>query len=185
MRNAWLLTITVVVMSASASPLTAQNQAQSASGIAAAGCGPASVEFSVKTDKRAHQSAQPDPGTALVYVFEQEKLDPGFKVDSDITMRIGVDGKWVGADRGDSYLFFAVEPGNHSVCANWQSSLESRAKRAAAVSLTAEAGKIYYFTVKVDARSHDEPWVSMETVDPAESNILEASSAESNSHPKK
>jgi hypothetical protein len=120
-----------------------------------------------------------------VYVFEQEKLDPGFNIDSDVTMKVGADGKWIGADHGNSYLAFPVDPGDHSVCANWQSVIESRAKLAAAVSLTAEAGKVYYFTVRVDARSHDQPGVWMEATDPAEANILMATSGESESHPKK
>jgi hypothetical protein len=186
MRTAWALIITALVIGANGFPLAAQSQAsQSASAMAAAGCGPANVQFSVKTEKNVHPTTQPGPGKALVYVFEQEKLDPGFEIDSNVTMRIGVDGKWVGADHGESYLLLPVDPGNHSVCASWQSVLESRAKLAAAASLTAESGKVYYFAVKVDARSHDRPAVWMEPLDPAESNILLASSPQSNSHPKK
>lgn len=185
MKLAWATMIAISLIAISSRPLAAQDQAQPQSGMSAAGCGPAKVEFSVKTDKNAHPATQPDPGKALVYVFEQEKLDPGLNIDSGVTIRVGVDGKWVGADYGASYLAFPVDPGNHNVCVNWQSSIESRSKQAAALSLDAEPGRVYYFSASVDLRTHRPETVRLEVVDPAESNILLAQSAQSASHPKK
>jgi hypothetical protein len=163
-------------------PVFAQDQAATAR--AAAGCGADNVEFDVKTDRNQHPEGQAEAGKALVYVFEDEKTDPGLVIGA-VTTRIGLDGQWMGANHGKSYFFFSVDPGDHSVCASWQSSLKRLSKLAAAASLTAARGSVYYFQAKVDARSHDRPAVWMEAVDPAEAKILIASASLSTSHPKK
>lgn len=36
------------------------------------------------------------------------------------TMRIGLDGKWIGATKGRSYIVFFVAPGAHHLCVQWQ-----------------------------------------------------------------
>jgi hypothetical protein len=91
----------------------------------------------------------------------------------------------VGANHGNTYFYFPVDPGDHSLCANWQSTLGRISKLASAVSLTAETGQVYYFLTKVDERSHDNPAVWMEAVDPAEAKLLIASASLSDFHPKK
>lgn len=85
---------------------------------AAPGCGTASVKFEVKTDKSPHVLLQPPPGQATVYFVED---DTEFESTPKPTTRIGVDGRWVGANHGNSYFSFAVDPGVHHLCASWQS----------------------------------------------------------------
>jgi hypothetical protein len=85
-----------------ATPAFAQDQAAVAR--AAAGCGPSQEMFDVKTDDTKHPVGQPEEGKALVYFFVDFVTAP--------TMRVGVDGQWVGANNGKSYFFFQVEPGN-------------------------------------------------------------------------
>ena len=153
--------------------------------LAAAGCGPDNMQFEVKIDKHEVYEVQPKPGLALVYMFEEEKQDPGSLPVLAATIRIGVDGQWIGANHGKSHLIFAVTPGQHNLCANWQSSLKKLSALASAASLTAEPGKFYYFITKVDEREHDKPSVRLEPVDPAEAKLLLASTSLSNSRPKK
>jgi hypothetical protein len=71
------------------------------------------------------------------------------------TMRVGLDGAWIGANKGKSYFFFSVDPGDHEVCANWQSgTFKKTAKRiGSAITLKAEAGKVYYLRTQVYERS--------------------------------
>ncbi len=159
-------------------PAFAQDQA-------AAGCGPDKVHFEVKTDKRQHSEDLPEAGKALVYVFEEEKQDPGSLPLLAATTRIGLDGQWVGANHGKSHLFFSVDPGDHNLCASWQSSLKTFSKLASAASLTAEPGKVYFFETKVDERSYDQPAMKIESIDPAEGKLLLATTSLSRSHPKK
>jgi hypothetical protein len=177
-------TALIAVLLAMPTVASAQAQDQAAAARAAGGCGPEQVEFDVKTDKTQHAPAQPDPGKALVVVLEHEKSDPGFKIGA-VTTRIGLDGAWVGANHGASFLAFPVDPGDHRVCAQWQSTFKRYSKLASAASLYAEAGQIYYFETRVDERSHDQPAVRIDPLDPAEAQILLATAAQSVSHPKK
>jgi len=110
-------------------------------------CGPSNVQFAIKTDNSEHLLAQPDPGKALVYVVEDQK----FKVVNDVTTRVGMDGAWVGANRGNSYFSFSVEPGKHHLCTDWISSFLPNGRIVSLTSLTAESGKIYYLRVRTSA----------------------------------
>lgn len=161
-----------------------QDNSDAAALARAAGCGPNEVEFNVKTDKKQHPAVQPEPGKAMVYVFDTIRMDPGLKLGT-VTLRIGLDGNWVGANHGDSYFYFPVEPGEHRVCAQWQSTFGRLSKLASAASLTAVAGEVYYLRAIVDARSHDDPAVRVEPLDPAEAVLLMGNSAYATSQPKK
>jgi hypothetical protein len=168
-----------------ASPVFAQDQTADAR--AAAGCGPANVEFSVKTNKSQHPLPQPEAGKAMIYILEEVKTDDlGFRLGG-IILRLGLNGSWIGATNSQSYLFFPVDPGDHHICANWQSSIEGRSKLGSAVSLTAEAGKVYFFRAKVYAiTDHDHPLsMKLEAIDPAEAQFQISNFALSTSHPKK
>lgn len=167
-----------------AAPAFAQTQDSAAAARSAAGCGPEAVEFDVKVDKAQHSLAQPVTGKAAVVVLEQEKYDPGFKIGA-VTTRVGIDGAWVGANHGSSFLTFQVGPGEHRICAQWQSSLKRISKLASAATLVAEAGQTYFFETRVDERTHDHPAVRIEPLDPAEAQLLLASAGQSDSHPKK
>src|SRR5260370_14030148 len=82
-----------------ASPLLAQEPAPAAS--ARGGCGPSEAYFDVKTEPKQHPGATADAGKALVYLFEDIERCP--------TMRVGLDGAWIGANKGKSYFFFSVD----------------------------------------------------------------------------
>lgn len=116
-------------------------------------CGNDHVKFDVTT--QAGQPALPPPaaGKAQVVMIEtSDYVSPG----SRATARIGMDGAWVGADKGNSYFTFEVTPGLHHLCANWQSSFEGLDRQAELVPVTAEPGKVYYFLVKVKASKYFE-----------------------------
>jgi len=164
-----------------AAPAFAQDEAA----LAAAGCGPSKIKFDVKTNSHQHTVAQPEPGKALVYAFE-DFPHTGITIGG-ITTKLGIDGAWVGANYDNSYFFFSVDPGDHSLCTSVQSSLPGTSKLQAAASLTAEAGKVYYFRTLVlhTTDSKYPPEVKLEPVDPAEGRLLIASYSFSTSHPKK
>jgi hypothetical protein len=164
-----------IFLVAFASPLFAQDDAAAAR--AAAGCGPAQVNFEVKTDMKQHPAAQPETGKALVYVFEFDKREPNIAYFSSETTKIGLDGSWVGANHGQSYFFFPVDPGDHRLCANWQSRLKKYSRLGSAVSFKAEAGNVYYFRAMVDVRTKYEPTVKLELLDSAEGQFLISASS--------
>ena len=87
--------------------------AQTKSSIAAppSSCGPTNVQFDVKRDPSA-APAELDPSKALIYLIGSF---------GDGTIRMGLDGTWIGANSGNSHFSFSVPPGEHHLCANVQS----------------------------------------------------------------
>jgi hypothetical protein len=153
----------------------------------AGGCGPKKTQFDVKTTKVQPPAPKPGDRAALVYVIEWMWLEPGINIDgAKPTTRVGVDGSWVGANHGDSYFFFPIDAGNHSICTDWQSAFYARSGLASAADLVADAGGVYYFRVKVRDADHDRPGeVKIEQIDAAEGRLLVAASEFATSHQKK
>jgi hypothetical protein len=118
--------------------------AQAPSTALPAACGPESISFNVRTEKPQSSPAQPDPAKALVY-FIQDNGPLG--KHQNATLRIGLDGKWVGAYKHSSYFSVSVEPGEHHVCVNAQEPYPPLF--VALAHFTAEQGKIYYFRTQL------------------------------------
>jgi hypothetical protein len=178
------LTVILFAVSALAQDQNAVVAAQSA-------CGPAPVSFAVRADATQHPTPAPDPDKALVFVVEDlgQCVDcyGGRSIVGDVTaalVKVGMDGSWIGANQGSSYLFFAATPGEHHLCANWQSRLEERARSFAMVSFTAEAGKVYYFRIRLFPGQGDFAF-DLDPINSDQGKYLVASSAYSVSHPKK
>jgi hypothetical protein len=140
-------TVTVVFfLSSFILTATALAQSPSRRTAVAPGCGITDIKFDVKTDKSQHPVVQPESGKAVVYFVED---DTQFQSKPTPITRIGLDGTWVGANHGNSYFYLSVDPGEHHLCANWQSFVGFGAHhQSAAAHFTAEAGQSYYFTVK-------------------------------------
>jgi hypothetical protein len=118
--------------------------AQTAPGVATApGCGASSAAFSVTTHKNQHPFAQPDAGKALVYFMED---DSNFNATPSPTVRVGLDGAWIGATHGSSYFYFSVDAGEHHLCASWQG--KGQEGYSEATGFTAKAGGLYFFRVQ-------------------------------------
>jgi hypothetical protein len=101
-------------------------------------CGPKDkeVNYSEKADHKQHPLPQPDAGKALVYVLRPTRL--GFVIQT----KVAVDGDWKGVNRGDTYFFFQLDPGDHAVC--------SVAENHSVLQLTVEAGKTYYLQQHIE-----------------------------------
>ena len=136
--KALLLSITLVAL-----PMLAQDKSAAPAGIP--GCGDPSAKFAVKTSRN-HHPVQPEKGKALVYFIQN---DSNFNSFPKLTTRVGIDGKWVGATHGNSYLYTAVDPGVHHLCASWQFGvILGKGRKTSAAHFTADAGGVYYFEVK-------------------------------------
>jgi hypothetical protein len=155
---------------------------------AQAACGSSSTAFNISTNNQAPPAIEePEPGKALVYVIEDQK----FKAVRDVTTRVGLDGSWVGANRGNSYVFFSVEPGEHHLCTDWLSDWLPSGRLVSLSVLEAEAGKVYFFRARTTGGPSalgEGRWQSsldLDRVNSDEGKFLVASSALSVSHPKK
>jgi hypothetical protein len=109
-----------------------------------AACGPKGTTFEISQDETPHPQETPKPGKALVY-FIQDSGPDGHR--QHYTLRVAVDGAWVGAYRQNSYFVVPIDPGEHHVCAESQSGTAA-SKNLALAHFTAEAGKTYYFSTK-------------------------------------
>jgi Protein of unknown function (DUF2846) len=120
--------------------------AQDQSGRVTAACGPTGVSYVVKRDETQHTLTPPEPGKARVYFVR----DIGMMkcLGSCGTTKIGLDGKWVGANQRNSYFSVSVEPGEHHVCAN------DGGETFAFAHFSAEAGKVYYFRTRSSSEEY-------------------------------
>jgi hypothetical protein len=112
-------------------------------------CGADNVKFDVKTEKNQAAFAGPADGKAeIVFIENQNQMITPFHYS---TVRFGMDGAWVGANKGNSYFVLTVAPGVHHLCASWQSDLEKLKKNVKLTSFTAEPGQVYYFAGEIVA----------------------------------
>ena len=111
-------------------------QEPSAITAAEAACGPKDVQFDAQPAS-IQPLTQPETGKSLVYVVEV--FEKAGNQMSRPTLRVGLDGKWVGGAKGDSYLSLSVDPGEHHLCTRWQSRWKRFSDKAAFASFTADS----------------------------------------------
>lgn len=157
------------------------------------GCGPANVTFDVSTKKVQQPAPVPASEKAVVYFLQD---DLRYNATPRPTTRFGVDGTWVGATHANSYFYVSVDPGEHHLCANWQSDVTPfhfgvPKRSTAATDFTAEAGKIYYFRaqdsvlVGHSGEIISDPEVRLSPLGGDEAQVIINSFSLSSSHPKK
>ncbi len=157
-----------------AAPLVAQNRSDNPFS-----CGIPDVSFDVKTQKNQHPVAQPEPGKALIYFFQDDSLYGGILRP---TSRYAIDGRWVGATHANSYFYLSIAPGEHHLCTEWQDSEDD--PQAAALHFTAQPGVAYFF--RVENISTRLQWSArFEPIDSDEGLLLIRRFARSISHPHK
>jgi hypothetical protein len=153
--------------------------AQSPADASTAACGPENVSFNVKLDRSQHALAKPDQGKARVYFLHDAGTGSTLGYP---TVKVAMDGAWVGANHGNSYFFLSVEPGEHHVCVTLQSSLV--AQRVELAHFAAEAGKVYYYRTRL-VMSRSVELLELGAIDNDQGKYLVASTPLSISSPKK
>lgn len=99
-------------------------------------CGDDGVKFDVNAERNQMSSPLSAPEHQALLVFSGK---------GQAVIRYGMDGVWVGANKGDSYFTVSANPGIHHLCAGWQSISGKLEKNIGVLSFTAESGKVYYF----------------------------------------
>lgn len=110
-------------------------------------CGKENVQFKVATRSIPIDLKAPGSGQAQIVFLETVEADG--LVLSGVEARLGVDGAWVGATKGNSFFALTVPPGEHHLCANWPADFAFEWERTSLASLHAEAGKVYYYRIKI------------------------------------
>ncbi len=99
-------------------------------------CGTKRVNYKASTDKKQHPTPEAPTDKALIYVLRPTIF--GMKIHS----KLAADGEWKGVNRGRTYFFFTLEPGEHYFC--------SESENQDYLKLNVEAGKTYYLQQKVE-----------------------------------
>jgi hypothetical protein len=132
-------------------------------------CGPDDIHFEAHASK--HQSdTMADSGKVRLYVIQIIRTP--FYMPESPTIRVGVDGRWIGATRGNSYVSASLDAGEHHLCVQWQSSLKSRSGKRAFASFNGQPGALYFRSLFIK-RGHI---LKLERVDPNEGRGLLLSS---------
>ncbi|RRA47629.1 hypothetical protein [Acidipila sp. EB88] len=139
----------------------------------APGCGPGDASFDVQDGKSGGQETGPPAGKAVVYIIgyfnsAATKATP--------TIRVGMDGAWIGATRHNSYVREEIETGTHHYCAQWQSRLKSLSSQTSLYNFVADPGRVYYLR----AAAHSDagvggitfPYLALEPVSEDEGRLL-------------
>ena len=167
-----------------ASGIFAQSAPPATASAVAPGCGPATENFEVKSSGSSHPVIQPEAGKALVYFLQD---DHDYTNHPRPSTKWGVDGQWVGATQSNSYFYFSLDPGEHHLCATWQTAaILTGGHLAAAAHFTAEAGQVYYFKVTDIYRPvANDTAIKLGPVDGDEAQLLMNKFGFSTSQPKK
>lgn len=163
----------------------AQKSPDAASPLAA--CGDESKTFSVSRGPVGDNAVAPSADKATVYIVELYNLKDKGKFARP-TLRQGLDGVWLGATQGFTYLSASVNPGVHHLCSRWQSVFGALSQQISLNSFDAVAGKKYYFRVQIMVEGGgDAPGpasIDLQQVSEDEGRFLVSEAAQSISKPK-
>jgi uncharacterized protein DUF2846 len=157
-------------------------QDQAAIAKAKSACGPDEVHFDFQTTDGTPAVVEPEPGKARIYVIGRDNRWCG---GCAIIARVGLNGAWIGAINGKSYLTASVEPAEHHLCTNWQSQLSYRSDQVALANFTAEAGKTYYFRIRLLTQATGPALLDLDAINSDEGRYLVLTSETGESHVKK
>lgn len=125
-------------------------------------------------------------GKAMVYFIELYNLRDKGRFNRP-TIRHGLDGDWLGATQGFTYLSASVDPGLHHLCSRWQSHFGRLSDQVSLNDFEAEAGKRYYFRVQINVEGASDGGavsIDLERVSEDEGQFLVNEAARSISKPK-
>ncbi len=146
----------------------------------ASACDDLNVSMAVKLSDSKQAAAEPGPDKAEIYFIQ----DTGLAITLAYpTTKIGIDGKWVGANKKDSYFSVTVDPGEHHLCAAIQSSLVPNSIELA--HLTTEPGKMYYYRTRIIMSKDGPVYLGFVPVDSDEARYMIASYPQATAHARK
>jgi len=106
-----------------------------------AACGADTTQFKV-SHSNTEPTLTPPAGQALIVLIQKPI---GEEFASDPILRLAVDGTWVGAVKGSSYIAIPVSPGSHKLCVGRQSKYDDEKSNLSTAPLNAQAGSVYYY----------------------------------------
>ena len=144
-----ILTLTLIAAGAEAQSTPAESA-----------CGNPNTKFEVKTSSTSSPGVEAEK--AVVFIIERDLTTRTFVTPST---RVGMDGEWLGATKGNSYSVFVVTPGVHHLCADTKFGGVG-GEGQAFLHFNANAGATYFFEIR-NTRVGDPKWTSEELRDVA------------------
>ena len=152
-----------------------------------AACGDEKTTFAVSRGDVRDRVEAPEPGKATVYIVELYNLNDKGRFNRP-TVRHGLDGAWIGATQGFTYVSASVDPGTHHLCSRWQSHLGALSSQVSLYNFDAAPGRRYYFRVHIEVQGSSggegPTSLDLEPVSEDEGRFLVSEAAQSVSHPK-
>jgi hypothetical protein len=112
---------------------------------AKAACGPAGTKF--KIDLVTPGPISPAPDKALIYIVQMTGFYGSCLGPCGPISNLGMDSKWIGATRSNSFLAVQATPGVHHLCAALDVHEKNIAGLVTLNLLTAEPNRIYFFAL--------------------------------------
>ncbi len=168
MKRVFVLSACLLIVScASAQNTLTVKQAEAA-------CGDFSVNFHVKKHHTYGAVPPVQKGKARIYVFENFGgiYGPFTGAYGGPTIRVGMDGQWIGADKGASYLHFPATPGEHHLCVNWQSVFVGLNSLIWLTNVNVQADQTYYFLVVPTQDTRNSGLLRLRPLDSDEAQLL-------------
>jgi hypothetical protein len=103
-----------------------------------AACGDDKVSFDVDRGEVKDQMDPPEEGKATLYIVEFFNLRDKGKFGRP-TLKHGLDGHWIGATQGFTYVTASIAPGTHHLCSKWQSHFGKLSDQVSLYNFDAEA----------------------------------------------
>ena len=154
-------------------------RAQTTNAVLATSCGPLNEIFQVRKAADPKAPIMTDRQAVIYFVQTQPRTCIN---DCSATVRVGLDGSWAGATRGNSFLSLAIPAGDHHVCSNWQKRIGKVEVKTQLTDFVAEPGKVYYFRTRVvNPTTETLPEFTLERINADEGKLLVASYAMSES----
>ena len=152
-----------------------------------AACGNPATSFEVSRGEIKDQTDPPAPGKATLYIIEFYGLGDTGRLGRPL-LKQGLDGEWVGATQGITYISASIAPGEHHLCTVWQDNGEMW-QNAAFYNFHAEAGQRYYVLAQVHTKgwfiTEKSHFVAFQPVSDDEGRFLVSEAARSISKPKR
>jgi hypothetical protein len=150
-----------------------------------AACGEDKVSFDVDRGEVRDQMDPPEEGQATLYIVELFNLRDKGKFGRP-TLKHGLDGHWIGATQGFTYVSASIAPGMHHLCSKWQSHFGKLSDQVSLYNFNAEPGKRYYVRAQINVMGdNDVLSMDLEQVSEDEGRFLISEAARSVSKPKR
>jgi hypothetical protein len=143
-------------------------------------CGDEKVKVDVAVQKPS--SAPPAANATTATLVFVQRLG-GSCIGCSVS-RVGLDGTWIGANKGASFFSVTTAPGDHHVCALWEAPLAKIENRVGLTDFEALAGQIYYFETEITPRSTGEFALRMKPISADMGTFLVSRSKQSVAIPK-